>query len=93
MQEMSLIGNSGGYRIPFRRANQSSRQKPVYPLRKKYFAFSGGQISSTSSRRPTRQEGHIAMSGQPARKTNGAGCVPQDRVVRTPVAGAKLSVA
>jgi hypothetical protein len=37
------------------------RQFPVYPARKKYFAFAVGQISATSSRHPTRQEGRFAI--------------------------------
>ena len=52
-----------------RRANQSSRQKPVYPLRKKYFTFAVGQISSTSSPRPFPARG--ALRG---RHERGMGC-------------------
>jgi hypothetical protein len=44
-----------------RRANQSSRQKPVQPFRKKYFAFAVGQISSTSSPRPFPARGALAI--------------------------------
>ena len=52
-----------------RRANQSSRQKPVQPSREKYFAFAVGQISSTSSPRPFPARG--ALRG---RHERGMGC-------------------
>jgi hypothetical protein len=38
-------------------------------------------------------QGGLAVSEQQARRTNGVCCVRQNRVVPTPVAGAKLSVA
>src|SRR6476646_12070322 len=60
-----------------RRANQSSRQKPVQPSFKKYFAFAVGQISSTSSRRLTRQKGRIA-----SRHERAVGCGGCDSVGR-----------
>jgi hypothetical protein len=60
-----------------RRANQSSRQKPVQPYQQKYFTFADGQISSTSSRRPTRQKGRIA-----SRHERAVGCGGRDSVGR-----------
>jgi hypothetical protein len=46
--------------------------------------------ATASARSGNAGQGH-PVSGQPARRTNGAGCVRQNRVVPTPVAGAKLS--
>ena len=44
-------------------------------------------------RRETVSQGEIVVSDLPTRGTNGAFSVRQNRVVPTPVAGAKLSVA
>ena len=43
-------------------------------------------------RRAKRSQGECLVSDRPARRTNGARCVRQNRVVPTPVAGVKLPV-
>ena len=54
---------SGRAMLGGRRKITEHRQRdlPCPALRKKYSAFAVGQISSTSSPRPTRQEGRIAI--------------------------------
>src|ERR1700682_1666665 len=75
-----------------RRANQRYQLAPSFPGKR------GGRASSRTRegmrwtqqrRRETVSQGESLVSGQPARATNGAFSVRQDRVVLTPVAGVK----
>jgi hypothetical protein len=50
-------------------------------------------VDAAASGAQACSQGGLAVSEQQARRTNGVCCVRQNRVVPTPVAGAKLSVA
>ena len=51
------------------------RQFPVYPARKKYFAFAVGQISATSSRHPTPTRGAFRDRHERGEGSGGRGSV------------------
>ena len=75
-----------------RRANQFYQLAPSHPGKRGVSRSSrtrDGMRWTRQRRRARWSQGGLIRERSPARRTNGAGCVRQNRVVPTPVAGAK----
>jgi hypothetical protein len=81
----------------FCRANQFYQLAPSFPGKRggsRVVTNAGWDaVDAAASARKVIAGRARLVSDRPARRTNGAGCVRQNRVVPTPVAGAKLPVA